>query len=385
MKNLFQMFKGRLSYILLTVLAACFISVFACSGALAFPYKDYEVDISATLSQVYDSNIYFEKDNETDGFRTDATLSLGIKRTGKRRYFNLDGHITRGVYNSEGNIKNNSESVVLKFGHKFSRHTSLKIQDVFSHSNAPSTFEEEFGRVTGRFDSYRNAFALNILRGVRKYLSVSAAYGNSIRRYDRGTDSDTNTGSIRLRYRPGADKVFFVGYTYGKTVYDDLNDVYFQVITAGAEKYITRRLSFNGSVSLGRRRSENGQGKFTSSIDLSLSNWLDRNTFASIKFHRTDYDAGEGAPSSANWRVSGQIERRITPKLDGAVSGFYGEGKFLDFSGRDEYLGATASLTYQFTEHLSTIVHYTYSKLLSTEEDRGYTRHLAGLGVAYAF
>lgn len=353
------------------------------SNAHAFRYRDYEITIRGDLTETYDSNVNFEKDNETDGFRTDAAISLGLNRAWRRATLSLNGSVTHGLYSEDRDIGTGSEYLSLSFGYEPSAYTTLQLSDTFRHSQEPGDFREEFGRIAGRFDSYVNSFSLGLTREIGKDFSATASYGNTIIRKDEGTDSDVQTAGIRLNYNYSIDKIFHFGYSYAfsKEGEEDSESSSHSIVF-GAEKYFSQRLTLKGEFSLGRNDSDDAT---TSSVHVSLNQELNKLTAVNLSFALYNSDITSGDSTSNNWQIDGNIRREISDKINGYANVFYGEGTFKDVGGKDKLFGIGGKIDYEVTQRLRGYLNYSFSRLRSTDETRGYSRHLVGLGASYAY
>jgi len=356
------------------------------SNSYAFRYKNFDIYIKGDLFQVYDSNINFDKDNETDGFRTDASISLGLNRSWRRANLNLNGSIAHGIYNNNSDIGTGSESLRLNFEYEPSAYMSFQLTDSFSHSKEPTSFQEEFGRITGRFNTYVNSFSLGLTRQISKDFSATASYGNTIVRKDEGSDWDAHSAGIRLNYNYSVDKIFHFGYQYAfsKTRGEDSGSAGHSVFF-GAEKYFTQRLTLSGQVSLGRNDSDASDSNTSSSVSVSLNQEFDRITSARLSFALYNSDIMQGDSSSNNWQISGDVKRELSDKFNGSANVFYGEGTFRDIVGKDKLFGIGSKIDYEVTQRLRGNLNYSFSNLRSTDETRGYHRHLIGLGASYVY
>lgn len=359
------------------------ISMLAPPNSHAFRYGDYEISIRGDLTQVYDSNINFDKENETDGFRTDAAISLGLNRAWRRATLRLNGYYSHGIYNNNSDIGTGSETLKLSFGYEPSAYMNLRLSDSFSHSQEPTSFQEEFGRISGRFDVYVNSLSLEATRAISKDLSATASYGNTIVRKDEGSDSDVHSAGISLNYNYSIDKIFHFGYRYAfnKVQGEDSENANHSLVF-GAEKYFTQRLTLTGQVALGRNDSDDAT---TSSMQLSLNQELDRRTSGTISLSWYNSDFIGGDSTSDSWQISGNLKRGLSDKVNGYVNLFYGEGTFRDIAGTDKLFGIGSKIDYEVTQRLRGYLNYSYSNLRSTDETRGYNKHLIGLGASYGY
>lgn len=352
------------------------------SNSYAFRYSNYEITLRGDLTQVYDSNINFDHENKTNGFRTDAAISLGLNRAWRRATLSLNGSYSHGIYNNNGDIGTGHESLGLKFGYEPSAYTSLQLSDSYNHSKEPTDFRSEFGRITGRYNTYSNNFSLGLTRQISKEFSATASYGNSITRQDEGTDWYSHTAGIRLNYNYSIDKIFHLGYRYAfSKASDEDSGTAGHSLFFGAEKYFTQRLTLIGQIAVGRNDSD----ATTSSISLSLNQELNRLTSARLSFALSDSDLTSGDSTSKNWQITGDVRRELTDKINGSVNVFYGEGTFRDIEGTDKLFGIGSLLDYELTQRLRTNLNYSFSNLSSTDETRGYIRHMIGLGVSYVY
>jgi len=359
--------------------------VLAPANSYAFRYRDYEITLKADLTEVYDSNINFEKENVTDGFRTDAAISLGLNRSWRRAVLNLNGSVVHGIYNQNRDTTG-SEALGLHFEYQPSAYTSLQLNDSFNHYNQPTNFQQEFGRITGRFNTYVNNFSLGLTRGISKDFSATASYGYTIVRKDEGTDWDTHTANIRLNYNYSVDKIFHFGYTYAFSN-DRAQDsgTSSHSVFIGAEKYFTQRLTLIGQIALGRNDPDSSDSSTTSSVTVSLNQELDRLTAARLLFAMYNSDITQGDSNSDSWQITGEVRRELTDKINGFVNVFYGEGTFTDIVGTDKLFGIGSRIDYEVSQRLRANLNYSFSNLRSTDETRGYNRHQIGLGVSYVY
>lgn len=371
----------KIRYIIYCISAIMLL--FAPSNSYAFRYGGYDITLSGGLSQVYDSNINFDKDNEADGFRTDASINLGLNRAWRRATLSLNGSYSHGIYDNNNDIGTGHESLRLSFGYEPSAYTSLQLSDSFHHSKEPANFQEEFGRIAGRFDTYVNSFSLELTRGMSKDFSATASYGNTIVRKDEGTDSDVHTAGIRLNYNFSVDKIFYFGYAYAfNKVRDEDSETADHSVVFGAEQYFTQRLTLKAQIALGRNDADDST---TSSVQVSLNQEFDRITSARLSFAFFNSNITSGDSTSDSWQINGDIRRELTDKINGSANVFYGEGTFRDIQGTDKLFGIVSKIDYEITQRLRANLSYSFSDLRSTDETRGYNRHLIGLGLSYVY
>jgi len=361
---------------------AFILFLFTPATAPAFPYKDYDISVSGTLSQVYDSNVDFSKDDKTDNYSSEATITLGLKQEAKRRSLSFAGSINRSIVSD---VPRGNESLNVRFNHELSEEMTIKLSDDYYHSKQPYSFTEEFYRRTGRFNIHTNVFGLNLDRNINKDLFVSVDYTNSLTTGDKKdfSDSKNNIISTSLNYIYSPDKIVYLSYFIGKSDTEDSPDLTSQGIRAGLSKFITKRITLSGYFGFGFNRYDNGREFNSNFVNVLLNSEINMVTNAGLSFYRgrssfTEND--DSGTSEENWRVSAIVRRNISEKLNGSVEGFYGE-----HNNNDNLIGASSTIQYTFNERLDGNLGFNYSDSRSLEESREYSRYVISLGLTYVF
>lgn len=359
------------------------------STAHAFPYKGYDIDISAMLSQTYDNNANFSEDNVTDNYSVRGSVELGVNYAGKRRSLHFNGGITRDIYKTAKGVNGGSESFSLKFQHDFSQYMYINITDSYFHTKEPLDFYEELRRITGRFDFHSNTLSVRLQRYVNKNFDVYTSYSNRQVKREESLfeDSETNSVGIGLNYKRGVDKIFYLTFNYGKWDPESSEGSTSYGVSAGVEKYLAKRLSLNGGIGINNNhRDDTGIDYNSYYASVSLNDQINRITSAKLAFSigKSMNDETEGETSN-NWRINGSVSRVLRHNLNGSLGLFYGQYDYSGIAGDDSLFGVKSSINYLFNDHLTSNLGYAYSLLDSTKEDRGYTRNTITAGLKYTF
>jgi len=356
-----------------------------------YKYNGIEIKISGTVSESYSDNITFGEEDKEGDFLTVLGLILNVEYepANKRRGGGLIGSVNRQFRAKSFDVVNSSESLTLGFQNEFSKYDRLNLTNTFTHSQIPTTFEEEFGRAKGRIDAYRNSFNLSYDRGISKYVSVNTAYTNGINRSSREgvTDSYQNNLNFGVNYDLSIATAFLLTYALNNTKFKGGGDTTTQSINLGARQNITKQLVINGSIGVlvTPSATETSVGaSITQPID------IDRRTTANLSFSRDIQISSDRENIFKNWRFTGSISRDWLKDLSSSFSTFYGEGEFESTGIKDRLLGADVKITYIFWEHrrgakLDGRFGYTYSNLDSSDESRGYTRNTVSWGLNIGF
>ncbi|RJQ23994.1 MAG: hypothetical protein C4560_00335 [Nitrospiraceae bacterium] len=356
------------------------------ADVFAFPYQGIDLKINSSIAETYDDNINFSKNEKEEDFITELLLGIDARYEGKRRFLNLGGNINQRFHFRFPDIKSSSENIRLNFRNEFSEYDTLQLNYNYSHSQAPESFEDEFGRVETRRSSYKNAFDAIYYKQFSERLNSSFRYIYSLSIVPEETSSDSSLNGIglNLNYLHNASSTLYISYDFSDIKYKGGGNISFQILAAGFKKYITRQLFLDGRVGIDIVDPDIGQGYITESYDVSLTDEIDRNTVMKLSFQRSDEATSEREDIFRNWQLTGNVTREFTDKVAGSIEVFYGKGKYVTLSEGSTFLGASTNFAYNVTERLSGKAGYRYSNRDSTI-DTEYTRNTASIGLSYIF
>jgi len=372
---------GRQAEICLLVI---FLILFLSSNVYSFPYKDFDIAIQGSIGEMYDDNLTYVKYDKKGDFITTLGFVLDARYEGKRRALQFTGTINQLFNTKFKDIKNSSENLTFNFNNEFSKYDRVSLTDTFSHTQSPATFEEEFGRIRSRYNSYSNNIALNYSKDISEQFTLVTRYTNSLNRIS-GEGAQTsyrdNRLSFEVDYTHSIATIFFLSYDFFKNNFN----IFTHTFTAGMKRYITRRLYLDGRAGVDVTTFSDNNKSTQQRFDVSITDEIDENTTTRLSFIRRGQATSEVGDVFRNWQITGGISRDLLKRLSGSLSGFYGQGRFVSTDITDTLLGATFSLNYVFNERLQGNLQYSYSNLDSTDETRGYTKSTMFLGLTVTF
>ncbi len=391
---------------------SCWIILLFSLSANAYdfpPYEGLKLKIAGTISEYYSNNANFayDKNDTEEEFRTMLALNLDLKYEGKRRSLGLSGIANRRIEYDDSDRSNSSERMVLFFNNDFSEYDKIRISNTFSHTQEPDSFrrnpnindcrndfenygyspeqieaecnkfEEEFGRIRGRFDSYSNRLNFDYSKSISEYFQIFTKYiyGKNWSKEDGTKDSDLNNVGMTLNYMYSQATNFSVSYNYVISEYEEGDDITVQKAKAGLKQYLTRRLFFDGSI--GRDFVSSGEDNI--SINAGLTGEIDEKTTGRLLFSQGTEISPDKEDTFRSWRVTSIFTSSLLEDLSSSISAFYGEGEFVSEDITNKLLGASFNLAYNFWRgkrgsSFSGNLGYSYSDVDSTEENSGYTR-----------
>ncbi|MEW6601333.1 MAG: hypothetical protein AB1499_10230, partial [Nitrospirota bacterium] len=211
-------------------------------------------------------------------------------------------------------------------------------------------------------------------------------YGSKWSPEEGTTDSRRSNGNIRINYGFSPITVFSWAYNYSDTRYKEREPISRQSVSIGIRQYITQLFYINGRIGMDYSSSSTNNTK----VEASLTGPIDEKTALNIAYLKGDEISSDREDLFRNWRVTGSLTRELSEDLISSLSGFYGEGKFVDLDVIDSLLGVSLNITYDFWEDkkgksIRGNVGYTYSDLSSTDENRSYSRSGVTLGLTVGF
>lgn len=363
---------------------------------IEFPsYYGLDLKFSGTVTESYSNNIAFANDNEDkqEGFLTMLSLGLDVGYTGKKRSFELSGKMQRQLFLGEKGVKIPYENLTLSFQNSFSDYDKISVVDTFAHAWIPYTFEEEFGRFTGRLDQQTNAFTVNYTKDISKELSINTGYTNRLSWTKSSSLTDTTQNNLNFitTYYYSELTNYSLSYSYTDSESENGRGVSNHKVFAGIERYLTKYLYVNATA--GINASTIGETRYINenySISFGNELMIDDRTTGTIDYRRTVDVLKDRDDIFNNWRATLELKRDILEDVTGNVSFFYGQGEYLSSGDKDELLGASTLLDYIIWEGkkgqmMSGRLGYTYSQLDSNVNSRGYTRSSVDLGILARF
>ena len=174
---------------------------------------------------------------------------VGIKYEGKAKTLELIGYVSNQTFAENKDFNNITQNVTLNFKNEFSEYDRMSLKNVFSHTDAPlffreDFFDEQFGRTGGRFDYFKNRFTTNYSRDVTKHLVVIARYANDIDAFS-GVDllnSFQNKAGAEMDYIFSSSTIFFFSYDIAHRQFEEGKNALINTITPGIRQYFTKKI-----------------------------------------------------------------------------------------------------------------------------------------------
>lgn len=362
--------------------------------SLSYNYKGFDIKLKQiSVGEEYDDNVTFADKNEKDDFVTYAGAGLGMKYEGKTRTFELVGNVMNQSFAKNKDFDNVTEDVVVKFKNEFSAYGRLSLNNVFTHSEAPLFFsenfiEEQFGRTTGRFEYFKNRFNVDYTRDISKQITAIVRYDNYLDIFS-GIDlqnSILNKIGLETNYLFSSSTIFIGKYDFINRQFEGGgDDATIHELTAGIRQYITRKLYFDERIGVDFIDSFHDENLTKPVIQASVSYQIDTDMLARLSFDKK-YDTNPYTADIFNqWRTTASLTKQLLKRVGCSFSVFYGDGEYITSDFRQKLLGANTSLTYDITRNFKGNMAYTFSEANTNTQNADYTKNTLFFGVAAQF
>ena len=356
----------------------------------AFSYKIGDIDLKfrTGVSEEYNDNISQNSVNAKSDAITNLKFGLNAFYEGKTQNLNFSGDIIRHIFSQNPKLSNTTEEFGLRYNKEFSRRGRLSLTEAFLHSEEPTSFEDEFGRTSGRYSYTRNRFNSSYTHDLSKQITLSLNYGNETIEYSRVNPADTFTNNAGFEAAYAISSADILYAIYGFTVKKYAHGSAFKTnrLSGGWRHYFTSQLyldalagqDFIKSSHLNRAKTENY-------ISTSLTDEFDQTTKGVLSFLKEGGANSDTQDIRESWRVSLDLTKQLFARLNAGLSGFFGEGKFSSSGTNDKLKGANIGLAYEISKSWKSNLSYSLSNLTSNVSTREYTVNRISLGATYEF
>ena len=367
---------------------------FAAAVAILLPAQSFAYQIGAvdlkvlgSVYETYDDNISLTKTNKKDDYITNASVGLLAKYEGKTEGLSFSGRVAQHNYMDNTNFDNTSEDFTLSGQKEFSAYDRATIKNTFTHAEDPSSFEDEFGRTSGRYSYYRNKFNMAYSRDFSKEFTLIGRYFNDVDTYSRSDMSDSVQNRIGFEgdYIVSSHTTAYGAYDFTQRDFDPGSKALTNSLYAGARQFFSSQLFLDAATGVDFIKSYNDKNYEKPRFTLSLTDDLDETTRASITFDKRYFTNSSTQDLFNYWQTSANLSRRIFQRLGMNMSGFYGKGTYTTMNIKDTLKGASTGLNYDITEYITANVSYTYSKTTSNDASRDYARNVVSTGINIEF
>ncbi len=355
----------------------------------AFAYRVGQVDVTLRggVSEVYDDNITFVKTNRLSGFVTRPTIGAVAAYEGKGTVISAAGNYYHEFYADRPAFNNNGGDFTAAIDSELSKFDRITLSDTFTRTYEPRSFEDQFGRTSGRYSSTRNRVNFGYARDVSQHFGLSLRYSNEYNTYSRAdiAESFLNTAGVEGAYVLRSDMSFIGAYDFTRRDFDSGADTYTNTLSGGLRKYFTKQLYFDGMGGVDLIKSYSGRSYTKMMAIVSLTDDINDRTRATLSFSKRYDTISYSQDLFDQWRVSAGLIHELFKKLKGVLSAFYGRGEYTGTGVVNKLMGSSVGLTYDINDIWKASAGYSFSREALTGAAGGYRKNTVTIGFTAEF
>ncbi|VAW11424.1 hypothetical protein MNBD_BACTEROID05-365, partial [hydrothermal vent metagenome] len=287
----------------------------------------------------------------------------------------------------ESDFNNVSQKVDATYQKELDKYNRITINNRFNRQENPSSFEDDFGRRSGRYSYYRNSFDVEYERNINKRLTAKGRYGNQVFGASNNsvTNSFQNNVGFEVNFIQSSATYYLLGYDFYTRSYDSAGSLMVNAFSGGFKHFLTKQLYLLARAGVSIVESVNGDSSAQPDIFVSLVDDLSETNTVSLTYEKRNLPSSFSADIFDSWRVSLNLRRRLLERMRMNLSVFLGEGEFKTLGTQDTQTGVKSQLNYELSKNTVSFLSYTFAQVDSNTNSRDYKRNLIELGLKVLF
>jgi len=346
-----------------------------------------EIKLRGGVSEAYDDNITYAETGKIHDFITRPIIGAVAAYEGKNTVFSASGNYYHEFYADRSNFNNNGGNFTATIDSELSKFDRVTLSDTFTRTYEPRSFEDQFGRTSGRYSSTRNRVNFGYARDISRHFGLSLRYLNEYNTYSRSdlAKSFLNTAGVEGAYILSSDMSFIGAYDFTRRDFDPGLHATTNTLSGGLRKYFTKQLYFDGMGGIDLTKSYSGRNYTKPMAVVSLTDDINDRTRATLSFSKRYDTISYSQDLFDQWRVSAGLMHELFKKLRGTLSAFYGRGEYVGTRVISKLMGSSIGLTYDINDNWKANANYSFSRQTSTSAGGGYRKNTVTLGLTAEF
>lgn len=369
------------------ILSLCVYSFIISSNTVSAE-TDFKPKFSAAITESYDDNVSFADQGRSSDFITRLRLMLDLMQEGRTHQFKVQGNVTQNVFADNSDFNNTALGLDLYFNKELSRFERISATNKLTRAEEPRSFEDDFGRASGRYSYVRNAMNFAYTKDISKQSSYRISYGNQLYEVSRDNLADSFMNKLSVEWIYAIDSVNTVTaeYEFETRGYSPGGRSNKHTVASLYRHYFTQVLFIETRGGLSFIDAVVGDDILVEpSILVRLRNNFSDTESVSITFRRSASASTFSADVFESWRLSLDFIKQIQERLAFRSSVFIGNGEFDSTSIEDKQYGFDTRFIYDLSERAEASIGYNYSQVDSNSSTRDYRRNLFDIGMSFSF
>ncbi len=343
--------------------------------------------VRGQLATTYDDNVTFSHTNIKSDVSQSVLAGLDLKFEGSRNRFLAQADVLRNFYINNSSYDNTG--VVFRASDLFelSNRMRLNFSDNYERSEEPRSFDDAFGRNSGRYRTDKNNLRAGFDFDVNSHTIFEWTYLNEFTGYSRNDldNSFLNQTGGRVEYAFDEDNRMGLGYDFSFRDFSSGTSIAAHLIAVDFGHHFTKQLQLVVKVGEDFIDDEDSGNSQKARYEVSLLNDFDEATHAGLEYRQGLNSFAYSKDLFESYQISASLARELTRRVTVSGAGFYGHGEYQQSRIRDKLLGAGGGVDYAFSQQVSVGFNYSYSETISNQSVRSYRRNSVGVQTQMKF
>lgn len=370
-------------------LASLILAFFLLSASISYSavWNGIRLKPYAGLSETFDDNVTFQKDNTVSDFITSFDGGLAASYETHLSTVELLGTLHYNQFASHDEFSNVSGDLSFDWKQELSMYDRIELRDTYVHSDEPVSFADAFNSRAGRFAYQTNSFQLSGEHDFTSQWSGTARYGNEFTIFSSNVFRDTtmNTVGAGALYHLDSMTDLSFDYDFEMRDFDGGSSANDHRLMAGVRRHFTQWFYFDGKFGADLIDPFVGKSLSEPRLEARLTDEINPTTTLDLAFEKQHSLNAYAEDVFNHWQISSSLKKEWTKRLRSVISFFYGDGKYVVSAVEDKLVGANASVSYDLTKNLEVKIQYNFTDVSSEISTREYQKNVVFLGFKWNF
>ncbi len=339
------------------------------------------------MATSYDDNITFAHSHAIADFLQTILVGLDFKSEKSRNNFLMQADVSQNFYFHNQSFNNSAVLFRAKDLFEVSERLRLNASESFESTEEPRSFDDAFGRNSGRYRTDRNRFKVGGEVDISSHALGQLSYHNEFTGHSRAgiDDSDLNMMSSRVEYDFDDTNRAGLSYEYALRSYSSGKDIIINSLIVDYGHHFTKQLEWVVKVGEDFIDSEISGRSQQARYEMSLLNDIDEATHAALTYRKGLSTSTYSKNLFDSYQVSASLAREVTQRTALNGSAFYGRGEYRETHIEDKLSGLGLGVSYAVSQKMDVGLDYSFSKTGSTDGTRSFERNFFGANAKFKF
>lgn len=265
--------------------------------------------------------------------------------------------------------------------YELSSRMRVNVSDSYQRAQEPQSFDDAFGRNSGRYRTDQNRFSLKSEWDLSPYALFELTYANEFTGYSRRDLDNTTLNQIGPRFQYAFDDAnrVGVGYIFSSRDFESGALIQGNSVVVDFGHNFTKQLQLVLKAGEDFINDESTGNSQHTRYEVSLLNEIDATTHAQISYKRGLNSYAYSKDLFDSYQISAALGRELTARISISGAGFYGKGEYQQSGISDELAGLGIQAQYAFSPQVQGGLNYNYAQTVSNQDARSYHRNFVGV------